>query len=655
MGIPEDRTDRRAAYLAAGAAAVSCVLLYLYVWLRVEPNLIYQQQCPVFLTSLRFLKRFLGRPGGPVEYVSDFLSQFTYYAWAGALVITVVTCLVCLCTRGLLRRMTDAPIHPSVYFFPAVLLLMLHGRYRYHMVTGTALLTALVFVNVYVRITWRGALPRLTAFLILSVIVYYAVGGMYVLYAALCGLYELLRRRRVVLGVLCLACAPALPCAFAIYSYDISTARAYVPLPPFREEVGFSFSAVPALAVALHLVVLLFFPSVSVWAALRRVPSAGAAPETPGAASLQTFTRRSLGLFLLTAALLLGASFDEGAKRRLQIDYYARHRQWELVLEKARRLPAELYDVYVMHEVNRALYHSGRLLDEMFSYPQRKGAPSILISPQQQSRTAYEKFAELAFELGHVNLAQHWGHQVLEFTGPRPHMLKLLAYTNIVKGRVQAADTFLGALSRNPLHSKWAERYRQRLGGESLTAPRRAQGPGLVEGAADGELRHLRSVMVNEDHTYGGLGRLTYKEILCQLLRGNKQNRMAFEYLTALYLLMKQLDQIIANVERLDDFGYSGIPRHYEEAISYYIGTHPDKPVDLRGRHISKETEERFHGFARDLTRYRNARGPEKQVLLNTLIRRWGNSYFYYAVFGFSEPAIGWRIRRPDVVTGATK
>ena len=295
-----------------------------------------------------------------------------------------------------------------------------------------------------------------------------------------------------------------------------------------------------------------------------------------------------------------------------------------------------------MHEVNRALYHSGRLLYEMFSYPQRKGAPSILISPLQQSKTAYAKFAELTYELGHVNLAQHWGHQVLEFTGPRPHVLKLLAYTNVVKGRAQAADTFLGALSRSPLHRKWAERYRQRLSDDPLTA-------------ADGELQRTRSVMVNEDHTYGGLGRLTYKEILCQLLRTNKQNRMAFEYLMTLYLLMRQLDQIIANIGRLDDFGYSGIPRHYEEAISYYIGTNPGKQVDLHGRRISQETHERFRGFARDLSRYRNARGPGKQALLKTLIRRWGNSYFYYAVFGFSEPRPGWRIRRPDVVTGAMK
>ena len=64
------RPAARAARLAFMAGAV-----YLYVWLWVDPRLIYHYQCPIFRTDGRFLAGFVGRPSGPIAYVSAFLSQ----------------------------------------------------------------------------------------------------------------------------------------------------------------------------------------------------------------------------------------------------------------------------------------------------------------------------------------------------------------------------------------------------------------------------------------------------------------------------------------------------------------------------------------------------------------------------------------------------
>ncbi len=53
----------------------------LYLWLVVEPRLIYQcfgtilPDAPIFLTGWSFLGRSLALPGGFVMYVSGFLSQ----------------------------------------------------------------------------------------------------------------------------------------------------------------------------------------------------------------------------------------------------------------------------------------------------------------------------------------------------------------------------------------------------------------------------------------------------------------------------------------------------------------------------------------------------------------------------------------------------
>ena len=67
-------------------------LLYLYLWLAVEPQLIYScgtvTNFPVFYKDWPFLRECLSYPGGLLRYVFALLPQFFYYSWAGAFVIT---------------------------------------------------------------------------------------------------------------------------------------------------------------------------------------------------------------------------------------------------------------------------------------------------------------------------------------------------------------------------------------------------------------------------------------------------------------------------------------------------------------------------------------------------------------------------------------
>ena len=70
------------------------ILFYLYLWLEVDPRLIYHgggmiTNFPVFFRGWVFFQQFIAYPGGPVEYLSAFLSQLFYYSWAGALIVTL--------------------------------------------------------------------------------------------------------------------------------------------------------------------------------------------------------------------------------------------------------------------------------------------------------------------------------------------------------------------------------------------------------------------------------------------------------------------------------------------------------------------------------------------------------------------------------------
>jgi len=87
------------------------------------------------------------------------------------------------------------------------------------------------------------------------------------------------------------------------------------------------------------------------------------------------------------------------------------------------------------------------------------------------------------------------------------------------------------------------------------------------------------------------------------LLKANRRNRMAFEYLMAYYLLACRPDKVAQNISRLDDFEYRGIPRHYEEAILMQTAI-TGKTVDLHGRTIRPETMQRFEYFRRIIARH---------------------------------------------------
>ena len=112
------------------------------------------------------------------------------------------------------------------------------------------------------------------------------------------------------------------------------------------------------------------------------------------------------------------------------------------------------------------------------------------------------------------------------------------------------------------------------------------------------------------------------------LLEQNGQNRMAFEYLMASYLLNGQLDNFVRNLYRLQNFNYSRIPRHYEQAILIYIST-VKKRVNLHGFQISSETLQQFEGFNQIMSRYE----WNIQPAFNELAKNYSDSYWFYYIY----------------------
>ena len=608
-------------------AGLFFVLFYLYIWLRIDPGLLYHAQEPVFFWSSAFSQDFWGYPGGWVEYLSSFLSQSYYYSWAGALLITSIAWFIFLLTRAFITSVGGTH-YQVISLVPAILLLVLHNHYRYPLSADIALLLSLLCVVVYVKTALNRASLRFFTFLVLSVFLYYAAAAPYLLFSVLCGIFELLIQRRRLLGAACFLCIPVI-IHLAAYVFQISFADTCArSLPFYRAFQLYGETRLLTASIAFYL----FFPLTAFWEALRQrsvgnLSRVHEPPASPTIAKPLKYSRRSKILhtlfFPVVAIIPAFLSFDGNSKTLLQIDYYAQHKKWRQVIEETDHLRE--YNTLAIYNIQRALYHLGQLPERMFSFNLIANAPIFLPTPE--GNAPLNALSDILLELGEVNQAEHMAHEALEILGERPSILQRLVLINILKGRIQAARTFLGLLDKTLLYRNWAERYRHALETDSLSS-------------IDKELAQIRSFMFRTDFP----GYLAPEVLLELLLEQNGQNRMAFEYLMAHYLLNGQLDKIAANVGRLNDFpdrfAHPTIPQHYEEAILLYMmkirsqqGKISDLP--LHGRKIRPHTLQRFGEFNNLLAAHRD----DMAVARKELGKTHGNTYWYYFVFRDSLPA----------------
>ena len=609
-------------------SSIFFILFYLYLWLDVDLRLIYHGageiiNFPSFFTGWAFFKEFVSRPGGLLEYTAALLSQLFYIGWVGALVATLQAWLICLCT-GYFLRIINYPRLRWVRFLAPVLLLIIYTQYTYRFTTTTALSAALLFVCLYLKMTTkkqRAGWFRPAVFLLLSIILYYLAGAAYLLFALLCAIYELMFGRRRQVGLLYLLSAAVIPYVVGVMLFGESIINAFSDLLPFSWKT-ILYEAGRRMVI-LACLVYLVLPLTALIAGLGRMALTRSVKEKTDnkffrlVAQISSWYSRHKRLRWTVESLVLfglafGAVFfsrDIKKKNLFAVDYYACHKMWHQVIDSAQRHPNSFY---IIHAVNRALYHSGRLNLEMFSYPQHS---DTLFLTAYGYQFAYWKKFDLYSDLGLINIAQNDLTECLEVFGERPLILKRLAFVNMVKGDIGSARIFLGALSKTLFDADWANNYLERLQSD----------PNL---AADEKIQHLRSVMLEKD---SGFSAIDIENILSQLLEKNKQNRMAFEYLMAWYMLAGQLDKFVQNLDRLDDFDYTQIPRLYEEAMLVHVNR-TRKPLDLHGRRFSSESHQRMDAFSQIFNRY----GKNKQAAFYELAKNYGDSYLFYCIYGFS-------------------
>lgn len=609
----------------------------------VDPRCIYYVQNDLFLWNMRFLGDFLAVPGGPVEWLGRLVLQACHFGWPGAAILAVVAWLVSVATVEFLRSLSwtvwaatansfeglksdtsrefrfRGMIDEFAWAMPVLVLLVVHGRYGYPL--GSSIGAALAMAAA-VGHAWAGAKGpacRLAGFLGQCVAIYYLAGNALYLFALCVLIYDFYTRAggwTEKLGMVGGVAVAKLGVNAVLAAFHPGLLYFHIPSRSFFENELSLDAATGVLYASFALSALL----VGDWSARAHVAPQGArgaedaGPERTGDSHQRqetagaglgveevrevnaSFKEASPRRTTVTRAILLivvavGASqvaLRRGERAVLRLHSSADQQKWGEVLRLAEHVPPAAYSQFVRHDVNHALYQTGRLPWEMFFYPQAS-EPFVTAAGDDPYGLRRRRIADFLLRLGRANDAEFFVHE--DFVRrPSAEDLRLMARIAMVKDRPDMARLFLNVLRDDLIYGAWAQDALQRL----------QEDPTLSQ---DAEIATLRAGMISDDDLHYSAPRpittiltVTPPEQMPATLRRDPPNRMAFEFLMARYLAMRDVETVVRLLPQAAAFGYPATPPLYEEAAIIFATTGKEKldtsrpEVVINGCRISQQT-----------------------------------------------------------------
>jgi hypothetical protein len=376
----------------------------------------------------------------------------------------------------------------------------------------------------------------------------------------------------------------------------------------------------------LPLVVIGFFPlSALVLAAWDRFRPVTELTLTP----IGAIVRTSFLVCCIAAAVvwLCKDPVNRDTRTIARTAFHVLNGQWEAILnEKTGAIfagfpkRATALQEFMVHAVDHSLCSTGRLGDRLFAFPQAGFSVSQLLMLESTHTKGYVNWIvalELAMDLGMVNVAEKLAGEIMENVGPFPDIIYRRALVQIAKGNTEAAAVYLNKLARMPYYRTEAKRLLGLLDTtEALVSEPR-----------------IASMRANMDTTDYFLFTVSYDAMLKHLLQSNPGNKAAYDYLMTFCLLTGRLDGLAALIPAAPAYGYTELPRYWEEALCVYRAANATPALTLSSNSMLRpETVERFNEFAQACMQMTNDPDAEAK-----LAPAFGDSYYYFSIFKHSN------------------
>jgi hypothetical protein len=579
------------------------ILLFIYFWKWVNPVLIDFKQQPVFLFDFKFLKDYLVIPGGLAEYLSLFISQFFHFALLGALIFTLILYLVIIISRKLLSLFLPMDYVFVLQFLPALLLTHLHSQYSYTLKPDIIVIISISLTLVYNYFINKRILFRISLFAVSSVILGLFFGGIsLILFSFLVILCEIKNKKNKYIQAIIafVVISFVLPFLVGLYTPYMNVEKTFFDI--FVPERNYKPGA------TLY-TIFLFYPVIILSGIIlfRKTPVNNLV-NFKYRGRLLNITIIQTAIPLIFLVLILIFSYRKYDKALIELNYNAEIENWEAVLKAGKMLSPE--NRLVLFQLNRALYHTDRLMEDLFSYEQLWGQDGLILTRYYNSKILMP-ISDYYFDLGYIKESRHWAYEAFTKYELDPVVLKRIALSNLILGEYIIAKKFLKILSKSVIHRKWANKYLEYINNKDLIA-------------YDSVIQEKRNLMPKHDY----YANIYEPEIdLFNLLGENPKNKMAFEYFIANSLLRHDIGNVIENLHYLSELNYKKIPRHIEEAILLYVLFQKGKSIQLKPYRISNITAQRFNRYNHILyNKHKNdIKDAQKDLALY-----FKNTFWYY-------------------------
>ena len=571
----------------AGAAMTALLGLgaYAFFALRYPYHLHFQEQYQLFEWTGKYFAEVASVPGGLADWIGRCLTQFCYYAPAGAAILAVLLCGVQLLTWAACRRRTLPAYAAS--FLPVAALLAFHCDENALFGGTVALMGVLAAAALCRRVEPDRARRFLAAALI--PLLYLACGGLVVVFAGIIIAAEAARgaRKAWSLGVaLLLALVASILLAQQVFPYPLGRLCYGVHYHRYRN----------------------FFPT-WLWAA--GLLSFGLAILPPR----ERPERRQLafGASLFALAAIAGVSltlrFEDKVKEEwMRYDFMVRMEMWNRIMMLSDTKNPD--NPATVSCLNLALSKTGRMGDHMFDYFQN--GPEGLLPSSVRNHTNPVPTGEIYWHLGMVNTAQRFAFEAQEAIPDfqkSARLYKRLVQTNIVNGDLAVARKYLRSLEHTLFYHRWAKETAAEMDAGDVFERQ----PELAR-ARDLRLKE-HDFLFSAEETDSMLGLLKVE---------NPANGMALEYLMAWCLLRKDLDRFVEVLPMVDT---PSLPKSWQEALLLrWVLTHND--FNGLPDYISRTYVQRIASFISD------SRSGKSEADMQ---RSYGDTYWFYYYYRYRQ------------------
>lgn len=480
-----DRTYKAALTVLLGAGVFA-----FWMWLYPQ-SLNYHEQNQLFLFTWDYFRERMALPGGFADWCSEFLVQFFYFRWSGALVLALLAVGLQQAVWAAARRVNrkkDGGLY-AISFLPTLLMLVHMGNMEVLVSYPVALLLSVSLCPVFARAGWHR--------LWLIPLGWWLAGPVTivpVLFSVLVG-----RKAKDLLLLVYTAIVFYAGYRLLAAQYPMRDAFFGINYTRIREML-------PALQVIIPLVTLacIFLCRIKFKSSLLDA---------------------ALFVVLLTGtAFCTRLAYDRDAYEMLAYDSLIRHERYQEVLKRAEKYQPRT--AISACSVNFCLFMNGQLTSRL---PQFYQCGTMgLVLPSIRDNVSDLTSAEILWMMGMPNITlQYYFDSMESIENGRlsGRFLSRMADANIVNGWYGPAEKYLDILSHSLFYRKSALRRKEMIRSEAAVN-------------ADPVYSYIRSVRFRDDFITG-YDRLDL--MMAILYNQNSNNFMAAEYYNA-WQRLKQME-----------------------------------------------------------------------------------------------------------------